>query len=125
MRMDTPKQRILCVDDHQDICELVAHALQDYDVTCAGSKAIGLKLATTTKFDLIILDYYLPDGTGLELCYLIRAFDQETPILFCTTSSDLSQIQAVIAGAQGLIKKGLSFIESLEKIIPRLLAKIC
>jgi CheY-like chemotaxis protein len=113
------KKRILCVDDQQDICELVTQILKEYEVISASSKAEALRQATTEKYDLIILDYYLPDGTGLEICLLIRGFDKDTPILFATTSSAINEINA---GAQGLIDKGLEFQDALEAFIPQLLA---
>ena len=76
--------------------------------------ADGVKRATAGKFDLYILDYHLPDGTGLELCLIIRAFDQITPMLFATSSSSLTQAQVVTAGAQALIRKGNdSFTDNL------------
>jgi len=68
--------------------------------------ADALKQATAEKFDLYILDYHLPDGTGLELCLMLRAFDKVTPMLFATGSSSITEAQVITAGAQGLIRKG-------------------
>ena len=84
-------RRVLCVDDHSDISDLVAFILDDYVVTPAFSMADAIKAATAEKFDLYIVDYYLPDGTGLELCLMLRAFDKETPILFSTTASSITE----------------------------------
>jgi CheY-like chemotaxis protein len=99
------KRRILCVDDHDDMCSLIATILSDYEVVSAQSKAEGLRKATGGLFDLYLLDYYLPDGTGLELCLLIRDFDDSTPILFVTDVSELGQQQIQNVNAQGLIRK--------------------
>jgi CheY-like chemotaxis protein len=103
--LPTPKKQILCVDDHSDTCELVTLILKDYEVTSAASMADAIKRATAEKFDLYILDYHLPDGTGLELCLMLRAFDRDTPMLFATASSSITEAQVVTAGAQGLIRK--------------------
>lgn len=99
------KRRILCVDDQDDMCSLISTILADYEVVPAHSKAEALRKATDGLFDLYLLDYYLPDGTGLELCLLIRDFDDSTPILFVTSETDLSQQQIESVNAQGLIRK--------------------
>lgn len=75
-------------------------------MTSAYSMADAVKQATAEKFDLYILDYHLPDGTGLELCLMLRAFDQDTPMLFATSSSSITEAQVITAGANGLIRKG-------------------
>lgn len=99
------KRRILCVDDQDDMCSLINTILSDYEVVSAHSKAEGLRKATGGLFDLFLLDYYLPDGTGLELCLLIRDFDDSTPILFVTDMDGLNQQQIASVNGQGLIHK--------------------
>jgi len=49
--------------------------LEDYEVVSAHSKTEGLRKVQSGLFDLYLLDYSLPDGTGLELATLIRQFD--------------------------------------------------
>jgi len=115
------KKRILCVDDDPDCCELIAVLLRGYEVVTAYSKHEAVRQATGESFDLYLLDYYLPDGTGLELCHFIRAFDKETPIIFCTSSDDITQRHAVTAGAQQLLKKGYVLVENLEETVSRFL----
>ena len=100
------KKRILCVEDHQDTCELISTILINYEVISAYSIEDALRLATLEKFSLYLLDYHLPDGTGLELSLLIKNFDTETPILFVTGTSSMTEAQALKIGAQGLIQKG-------------------
>ena len=120
--MPTPKKYILCVDDHADICEMVAHILKDYKITSAYSMADAVKRATAEKFDLYILDYHLPDGTGLELCLMLRTFDRDTPMLFATATSSITEAQVITAGAQGLIRKcNPSFVDDLPAKVSQLL----
>jgi DNA-binding response OmpR family regulator len=59
---------------------LISQVLKDYEVTGAHSMDDALKKVTDERFDLYLLDYHLPDGTGLELCLRIRSFDKVTPI---------------------------------------------
>ena len=114
------KRRILCVDDHDDFCSLITTILSDYEVVSAHSKAEALRKATGGLFDLYLLDYYLPDGTGLELCLLLRDFDDSTPILFVTDGADLTQKQIESVNAQGLIRKD-ELPDGLLSAIPKLL----
>jgi len=99
------KKRVLCVDDQEDTCGLVSAVLGDYNVIAEHSKAGGLSQAATEKFDLILVDYHLPDGTGLELCMLIRAFDPNTPILMVTCTHSISHEDVIAVGGQGVIRK--------------------
>ena len=108
------KKRILYVEDHQDTAALVAMLLCDYEVVVAGNKAEGLRRAVGEYFDLYIFDYELPDGTGFELCLLVRTKDNTTPIVICTGSPAITEQEAIAAGAQRFIKKGDEFVESLE-----------
>lgn len=99
------KKRVLCVDDNTDACDLVSSILGEYEVIVEHSKTGGLNQAAQEKFDLILIDYYLPDGTGLELCALIRAFDPNTPILLATCTHSISHEQVRAVGGQGVIRK--------------------
>jgi CheY-like chemotaxis protein len=119
--VSTPKKQVLYVDDHSDTCELVMELLKEHEVTSAYSMADAVDRATAEKFDLYILDYHLPDGTGLELCQMLRAFDRDTPILFATATSSITETQVITAGAQGLIKKAVVFTDSLPARVSQLL----
>jgi DNA-binding response OmpR family regulator len=113
------KGRILCVDDDRDTCEMVTVLLGQagYEVQHALSVADGLTKARQDGFDLILLDWNFKDGTGLELCRQIRAFDSRTPILFYTGEIDDSAIRAALsAGAQGYLVKPVA-VDSLLRAI--------
>ncbi len=103
--MGKKKKRLLFVEDHADTCELVSFILRDYDVTTVQTKAEAVKTAGSGGFDLFLLDYYLPDGTGEELCKEIRIFDSRTPILFVTGSASFTERRSRSIGAQGTLKK--------------------
>jgi CheY-like chemotaxis protein len=114
-------KRILCVEDHADTRELVAILLEDCEIVSAPSKAAAFRLATYERFDLILLDYHLPDGTGLDVCRFIRGFDGQTPILFFTGTSSISEPQTSLIGAQGVVIKRGDFTEKLRSAVYRLL----
>ena len=112
------KKRLLCIDDHEDTCVLVSAILEGYKVIAEHSKAGGLRQAATEKFDVILVDYYLPDGTGLELCVLIRAFDPNTPILLVTATHTITHEQVIAVGGQGVIRK-----DRLSHLLPVAVAR--
>ena len=99
------QRRILCVDDHIDTCNLIATILEPQQVILAHTKADALRKARAERFSLYLLDYHLPDGTGFELCSLIRVFDSSTPIIFVTSSKRLTKSHVTAVGAQALVAK--------------------
>ena len=100
------KKRILYVEDDEDTRELVTLMLTEYEIVTARDFTGGLRLARQRYFDLYILDNCLPDGTGVELCHRIRAFDPHTPVVFLSSAVYESEIQeALAAGAQIYIAK--------------------
>jgi two-component system, response regulator RegA len=80
------RKRILYVDDNQDTCFMMKTALDrlGYDVLVANTVVQGLAIAKSQEIDLYILDFYLTDGIGSDLCLEIRRFDQSSPIVFCS-----------------------------------------
>jgi hypothetical protein len=64
----------------------------------------------------------LPDGDGLEIALLIKNFDPETPILFVAGTNYISEKQALMVGAEGLLEiDSSSFLVDLEKKVSALI----
>jgi DNA-binding response OmpR family regulator len=105
-------KRILLVEDHEDAREMVAYGLEKYTLVCACGFDEGQRLARQGYFDLYILDNWLPDGNGVELCRVIREFDPHTPILFYSACAYTHDLQAAFnAGAQKYLTKPVKFHE--------------
>jgi CheY-like chemotaxis protein len=98
-------KRVLCVDDNPDTCELVSVTLKGWNVVAEHSHSEGLRRAAGEKFNLILLDYHLPDGTGIDLCRKIRLFDVSTPILLVTVTHTITHDDVIAAGGQGVFRK--------------------
>src|SRR5262245_39088553 len=97
---NTGRTRLLLVEDQEDSREIVALTLEKYNLTYAHNFDEGLRLARRRYFDLYILDNWLPDGSGSELCRVIREFDPHTPILFYSAAGYARDIrEALRAGA--------------------------
>jgi len=120
--MPHPRKRILYVDHYPEICEMIRDALTDFEVATAYTMAGGLERAKEERFDIVVIEHYLSDGTGLDLCCHIRDFNQQIPILLCSIYKSITEQEALAAGAQGLIKKFPYFVQDLEQSILRLLA---
>ena len=77
-QINTP--RVLYIEDHDDTRELVTLVLEQksYEVVTGTTIQSGFDLAHSQNFDLYLLDSWLPDGSGLDLCRQIREFDKAT-----------------------------------------------
>lgn len=69
------------------------------------------------EFDLFILDYSLPDGTGLEFCKMLRQVNHKQPVIMLTAQLDESiVIESLNSGANDYIKKPFSSKELFARI---------
>jgi DNA-binding response OmpR family regulator len=104
----TNTPRVLYIEDHEDTRELVTLVLKQrcVEVVTGSTIASALELAGSQYFDLYLLDSWLPDGSGLDLCRRIREFDQSTPILFYSAAAyEIDRDQALQCGAQAYLIK--------------------
>ena len=114
--------RILYVEEHAESSELLALWLggYGYELVSANTLSDGLSLAKSGTFNIYILSGKFIDGTGLDLCRLIRQFDPTTPIVFYSAlARDSDLVAAVNAGAQAYLIKPNDF-EQIASTIKRL-----
>ena len=114
--------RILYVEEHAESCELLALWLGSYgyELVSANTLSDGLSLAKSGTFNIYILSGKFIDGTGLDLCRLIRQFDPTTSIVFYSAlARDSDLVAAVNAGAQAYLIKPNDF-EQIASTIKRL-----
>jgi DNA-binding response OmpR family regulator len=121
--MGPKESRLLLAEDHQDTCDLLTLVLtrENYEVAISPSVTKALELAKGQKFDVMIIDSRLSDGTGVELCCAIRQYDGLTPILFYSgLGYEKDKQEAFDAGAQDYLVKPVNtslLIERLGKLI--------
>jgi DNA-binding response OmpR family regulator len=116
------RKRILMVEDHEDAWEMVALNLPEYKLTFARDFDEGLRLARRGYFDLYILDNWLPSGSGIRLCRLIRVFDPHTPILFYSAAAYQRDIEeGLLSGAQAYLVKPVNLYD-LEQTVAKLIS---
>ena len=90
-------QRILCVDDDTDTCELLQFILDEYHFMSAHSVDEALGLIESRQFDLYIFDNWLPGGSGIELCRKVRGLGIDTPIIFVSGAAHDDDIEEAVA----------------------------
>jgi two-component system response regulator ResD len=111
--------RVLCVDDDQDTCDLfrVLLGALGYEVIATSNNNEAIGLARQRNLHLIILDSWLAEATGADLCKTIRGFDAQTPILFCSAAAFPADFEAAFAaGANAYLVKPYDSEELLAKI---------
>ncbi len=104
------KQKILLVDDEQDILEFLSYNLkkEGYSVFTANNGKEAITVAKKEIPDLIILDVMMPDMDGIETCREIREIPglKNVMIAFLTArNEDYSQIAGFDVGADDYINK--------------------
>ncbi len=104
------KEKILLVDDEQDILDLISYNLEKegYKVKTALNGREGLQATRTFMPDLILLDVMMPEMDGIETCVEIRKLEGiNTPIIAFLTArgEDYSQIAGFDAGGDDYISK--------------------
>ncbi len=113
---------ILLVDDDIEFCQEFKDCFDEYRLVKAntGQQALEL-LSSANEIDLVLLDVYLPDTTGIKLLKLIRKSHPEMGIIIMTGSGSKDIVMDALSGkADEYIEKPLN-IEKTKKIIKSLI----
>ena len=124
--LSNPQPRVLCVEDDEDARELLCELLKIrfIEPKAVGTAAQALSLFQTEHFDLYLLDAWLPDLDGVELCRRMRALDAHTPVLFYSGAAfDEDKKRAFEAGANAYVTKPdinglLRHVTELVSVVP-------
>jgi DNA-binding response OmpR family regulator len=119
------KRRILCAESNRDVGDLIALMLEQkgYEVESVQTAADCLKVASTDRFDLYILNDTYIDADSLELCRRLREIDPITPVLLFSleSSGPPPQTQGPVQTGVKLYKSKTSDFVSLVQTIDQLL----
>jgi len=118
------RARVLCVDDDEDSREMLCLLLRSsrIEAKAVATAAQALTSLQIERFDLYLLDAWLPDLDGFELCRRIRQLLPHAPILFFSGAAyETDKQRAIEAGANTyVIKPDLSgLLESITQFIPQ------
>ncbi len=108
--MNRPRYRVLLVEDHRVVAEGLAALLSDdpdLDVVgWVGSVADAERLTPTGPVDIVVADYWLPDGTGVDAVAALRTRWPDAAVLFLSVDdTDEVMLAALEAGAAGYLVK--------------------
>lgn len=124
----TATVRVLYVDDDPILARLVQRALAraGIDVRHAADADQAEAQLASQDFDALVLDHYLPTGTGLDILRRMRAGGGRIPTIYVTGSSEATvAIDALKAGADDYVIKstGEDFTALLRRAIDQAIAK--
>lgn len=114
--------RILIAEDEAVLRFLLTETLEEegFEVTEAEDGGEAAALLASETFDLIILDYMMPEATGIEVCERLRSEggpNASKPVILLTAKvQEQDRIRAKTAGVSRFMAKPFSPIQLLEEI---------
>ena len=104
-------KHIFLLEDDETLGRGIAMALAgpEASVTCRPTLAQAREVLAEERFDLLILDINLPDGSGLDLLRQVRSEGDATPVILLTANDlELDEVTGLEAGADDYITKPFS-----------------
>ena len=104
-------KHIFLLEDDETLGRGITMALTgpEVSVVCRPSLAKARETLTEDRFDLLILDVNLPDGSGLSLLHQVRSEGDTTPVILLTANDlELDEVTGLEAGADDYITKPFS-----------------
>jgi two-component system response regulator MprA len=115
----TPAARVLVVDDDPELREFLLGELaaEGYSGAAAANGQAALLALRQQEWDLVLLDWGLPDFSGVEVCERLRSSGSTTPVLMLTAHDDVPErVRALDAGADDYLTKPFSIAELLARV---------
>ena len=102
--------RILIIEDDEDLREGLVFSLEmdGYETSCAGTKREGMELLKKSRYDLVLLDCNLPDGSGYDLCTEIREYGDMPLFMLTARNTEMDEVKALELGAADFMSKPFS-----------------
>lgn len=110
---------ILVVDDNQELLYGLEKLLKEANFTCdvVDDLKKASKALAQINYDLIILDWMLPDGSGIDFLAKCRKEYLTTPVLVLSSKQEIEErVEALDIGADDYLAKPFSNIELLARI---------
>ena len=118
----TSKVRLLYAEDGLDTRDLICIGLEieGFEVICPDSSQAFLTLAKKEQWDVYMLDTWMPQVSGIDLCKKLREFDSATTIIFYSAAAfEHEQKQAFECGAQAYAPNPLTSTVLRLPFLPR------
>lgn len=111
--------KILVVEDDKDTLDFLKPSLkaEGFVVDTAENGTDGISMTLANNYDLVILDFNLPDKNGDLVCQEIRKKGKTTPILILTVDTEVNnKVKLLNLGADDYLTKPFSFEELLARV---------
>ena len=119
MPASTDNQRVLVVDDEENIADVIAMALrfQGFTVETAGTGTDALAAVSSFRPHLMVLDVMLPDMEGFDVAERLGAQRADVPIIFLTArDATEDKIRGLTTGGDDYVTKPFSLEELVARI---------
>lgn len=99
--------KILIIDDDEELCELVSEYLtvEGFDIACVNDGATGLERALSGDYDMAILDVMLPKMNGFDVLRNLREQSKLPVIMLTARGDDMERIVGLEIGADDYLPK--------------------
>ena len=111
--------RILVIEDEAKLARLILRVLKEegYAAEAVHDGRTGLSRALAEPFDLLVVDWMLPDLDGIEVVRRIRAAEMSVPVLMLTARTQIEdRVEGLDAGADDYLPKPFAFPELLARV---------
>ena len=111
--------RILIVEDEAYLARMIARVLgeEGYTAETAKTGSSGLARGLSEQFDLLIIDWMLPDLDGIQVVRGLRSAEVNVPILMLTARTQIEdRVSGLDAGADDYLSKPFAFPELLARV---------
>lgn len=110
--------QILLVDDEPALRDSLTYTLQKegYEVMTAADGLTAIKQFHKQVPDVILLDLMLPEVSGMEVCWRIRAFSNVPIVMLTAKDQDIDKVWGLEAGADDYVTKPFNTRELVARI---------
>ena len=111
--------RILVVEDEERLARLISRVFTEegYAVGTEGNGRRGLVRALSGEFDVLVVDWMLPDLSGVQLVRRLRAAEVGTPAIMLTARDQIEdRVEGLDVGADDYLPKPFAFPELLARV---------
>jgi DNA-binding NtrC family response regulator len=119
------KSRILIVDDDEDLCDELAEALDEagYHTEYASEAVKAQKLVSENRYDIVLLDYKMPDPGGVGVLRTLKAQTAKTKVLIISGRpfvENLLEEAGLIDFVGAVVPKPIAFevlLDAIRKVV--------
>ena len=117
--------RILCIDDNRHGCQARQLLLEEHghEVHLAYTGRDGVEKFTGSRFDLVVVDYYMPGMNGGEVIRKIRELNGRVPIILLSGYTERFALEEKVPQADAALQKGNREVKELLETVARLLSR--